>query len=80
MDKDIEQEVDQYNDPASEGPQEILDKAKPGDIVRITLRGPASGEEINELVDMYNKDYPGVSFIIVTDGLISKVEIVGSNG
>lgn len=61
-------------------PQEVLDNAELGDTVKITLRGPASVTEIDELRTTYENYYPDIKFEFETDGLVSNAEIVGHNG
>jgi hypothetical protein len=80
VDGDIETTVDEYNDPPSRGPQEVIDSAHQGDTVLITLRGPASDIEIAELKTAYRETYPGIEFEFQADGLISAAEIVNTNG
>ena len=57
-------------------PQEVIDSAKQGDTVRVTLRGPASASELLEMKDQYEETYPGVNFVLVDNGLTSDAEIV----
>ena len=57
-------------------PQEVIDSAKPGDTVKITLRGPASASELLETKALYEVAHPGIEFIIADDGLISSAELV----
>lgn len=61
-------------------PQEVLSGAKPGDTVKVYLRGPASEEEVNELRTVYEENYPGVKFEFEDNAVVSAAEIVGHNG
>lgn len=50
--------------------------AKPGDTVRISLRGPCSEDELEEMRAEHEKTYPGVNFEFTYDDDSIGVEIL----
>jgi hypothetical protein len=58
--------------------QQILDDAKPGELVRIGLRGPAEEDEIEELRKEYEAAYAGVRFEFTSNNAESSVDLVES--
>lgn len=56
-----------------------ISKAKPGDTVKINLRGPATEAEIEELREVHENQYPGVKFEFTWDDGPIEVEVVNGN-
>ena len=56
--------------------QDVLDHAKPGELVRIGLRGPADEDEIKELREEYEAAYPGVRFSFASNQIESTVDLI----